>query len=153
MNNSQHIKAISVFVMSILIAFFYSCKKKETTPTPQSTLPATVSFSENIMPIFNKSCVQSGCHSGGTAAAANLDLTSNMAYSQLFAKHDIDTVTPNNSVLYNELQSGNMPQTSTKLSDYKNGFSKKQKIIKNLFSYYAIFLCCCGAFCFLCVFV
>lgn len=117
MKTVNYIKTISVLVSSTLIVFLFSCKKQPTSPQQQNALPTTVSFNTHIVPIFNASCVSSGCHSG-VSAAANLNLTANMAYSQLFAKHEIDTVTPNNSVLYIEVQSGSMPRGAQKLSDY-----------------------------------
>lgn len=95
-------------------ACFFSCKKKTTAP---QTLPAVVSFSQHIVPIFNASCISGGCHSGGSPAAG-LNLSSGVAYSQLFTKHEIDTVNVNSSGLYMEVASGAMPQGGSKLSDY-----------------------------------
>jgi hypothetical protein len=112
------------FVMIIIIASvcLFSCKKKTTAPTP--TLPNVVSFSAHIVPIFNASCVSGDCHSGGSPAAG-LNLSSSVAYSQLFSKREIDTVNANSSNLYIEVASGAMPQSGSKLSDYNISLIQK----------------------------
>jgi hypothetical protein len=71
---------------------------------------SNVSFSANVIPIFTKNCIQSGCHDGGTAAG-HLDLDSAVAYTNLMraGSGNIDTVTPEASVLYNELISRTDP--------------------------------------------
>ena len=109
-------------VLIITSACFFSCKKKTAAPT--QTLPSVVSFSAHIQPIFNTSCVSGGCHSGGSPTAG-LNLSANVAYSQLFSKHEIDTVNVNSSQLYTEVASGQMPQGGSKLSDYNISLIQK----------------------------
>ncbi len=108
-------------VLMIAVICLLSCKKKTTTP---QTLPDTVSFSQHIVPIFNASCISGNCHSGGSPAAG-LNLSATVAYSQLFAKHEIDTVNVNSSQLYTEVASGAMPQGNSKLSDYNISLIQK----------------------------
>jgi len=113
-------------LVTILIATstcFFSCKKK-TSPNPTPSLPTTVSFSNDIMPVFNAHCNTSGCHEGGSPAAG-LNLSQSIAYSQLFAKHEIDTTNASNSNLYIQVASGQMPQTGGKLSDYNISLIQK----------------------------
>ncbi len=115
MSNLLHkIKQVFVVPLVIMSACFVSCKKNVTTT---EVLPDVVFFSNHIIPIFNASCVSSGCHSG-SSPAASLNLTSNVAYSQLFSKHEIDTINVNSSSLYTEVASGAMPKVASKLSDY-----------------------------------
>ncbi len=121
MCRSKNKKQVFVFAFIIISTCFFSCKKKTTT---QQTLPDTVSFSQHIVPIFNASCVSGGCHSG-SSPAAGLNLASNVAYSQLFSKHEIDTVNVNSSELYKEVASGAMPQGAAKLSDYNISLIQK----------------------------
>jgi len=115
-----------LFVATIIVvgACFFSCKKKTTTPTSIQSLPDVVSFSQHIAPIFNASCISSGCHSG-ILPAASLNLSSNVAYSQLFSKHEIDTVNVNSSSLYRQVASGAMPQGGSKVSDYNINLIQK----------------------------
>ncbi|MBS1646099.1 MAG: hypothetical protein JST67_02030 [Bacteroidetes bacterium] len=118
----KHHASLSILGITSLLFFLCSCQKKENTSS--QVLPGVVSFSQDIVPIFNASCLASGCHAGGSPAA-NLNLTSGMAYTQLFSKHEIDTINANNSVLYIEVQSGSMPKNGAMLSNYQIGLIQK----------------------------
>ena len=63
-------------------------------------LPEVISFSDDIIPIFNNSCNTSGCHSAGFGI---LDLSPGNAYEDLFRKGQIDVDNPTNSNLYAKL--------------------------------------------------
>jgi hypothetical protein len=56
-----------------------------------------VSFSNDIVPIFNKSCNLSGCHNAGGKAP---NLTSANAYNALTEGNYVNTTDPKNSELY-----------------------------------------------------
>lgn len=99
---------------------FCSCMKKQTV----MPLPDVISFRTHIVPLFTASCVDDGCHSG-KAAAANLNLTPDVAYAQLFLRKSIDTVIAGSSTLYTEIASGAMPKASRKLSSYDIGLVQK----------------------------
>ena len=106
--------------MGVAATFIYSCKKsttQTTTTPPAQQLPAVVSFSTNIVPVFNASCNSSGCHSA-TAPAAGLNLTPASAYSSLMAKNETYTVNPTASNLYIEIANGEMPKGGSPLSSY-----------------------------------
>jgi hypothetical protein len=62
----------------------------------------TTSFSLEIIPIFNRNC-NASCHATG---AIPPDLTPANAYADLFAKNQIDLVTPENSILYTKCAPG-----------------------------------------------
>lgn len=121
--NKRNKKQVLVTILIVTSTCFFSCKKK-TAPPPTQTLPAVVSFSNDIMPVFNAHCNTSGCHGGGSPAAG-LNLSQSVAYSQLFVKHEIDTTNASNSNLYIEVASGQMPQTGGKLSDYNISLIQK----------------------------
>ncbi len=58
------------FILGLLIAVtFYSCKKETEENTesknPSPTSTSTVSFQQNVLPIFNTHCNGSYCHGGG----------------------------------------------------------------------------------------
>jgi len=98
-------------IFSILVLMI-SCKKGSTEPVCNP--PATVSFSKDIQPIFNANCNTSGCHSG-TKPAGNLNLESNQAYANLMDSKSgyIDTIKPENSILYVSMTSKTNPMPPT----------------------------------------
>jgi hypothetical protein len=103
-------------ILLIVVTAFSNCKKDNTATQP--SLPAVVSFSGNIVPIFTTYCSISGCHTG-TASAASMNLSASVAYAQLFHKHEIDTITPTNSMLYIRMNATASPMPpSGKLSSY-----------------------------------
>jgi hypothetical protein len=57
----------------------------------------TISFSNDLVPIFNKSCNLSGCHSSGGKAP---NLTSANAFGGLQIGNYINTTSPETSVIY-----------------------------------------------------
>ncbi|MCO6493176.1 MAG: hypothetical protein J5I98_32450 [Phaeodactylibacter sp.] len=63
---------------------------------PDIDTTVQVSFSQDILPIFNESCNSSGCHNTGGEPP---DLTPENAYEALFAGNYIDTLAPENSEL------------------------------------------------------
>lgn len=94
-----------IFSISLLLI---SCKKG--TSEPVCTTPSTVSFSKDIQPIFNANCNTSGCHIG-TKPAGNLNLESSQAYKNLLDSKSgyIDTLKPENSILYTSMTSKTNP--------------------------------------------
>ena len=110
--------------MSIFIGItvFFSCSyEKGKIAKPECVLPNTVSFSQDILPLFNSECNTAGCHTSATHAGS-LNLEPTVAYTQLLASGSgyIDTLNPNFSILYNKLitTTGQMPP-SGKLDDCK----------------------------------
>ena len=121
--NSQKCKTLIIPVLALAIAviIFYSCSYHKVDLTPACSIPATVSFKNNILPIFRTYCNQSGCHSG-SMPAGHLNLEDSVAYAQLMKSGtgNIDTINPSASVLYAQMNSsggaGLMPPTG-KLDD------------------------------------
>jgi hypothetical protein len=72
---------------------------KNTTVLPETgaEITRTVSFSGDIMPVFNKSCNSSGCHNAGGKSP---DLSAANAYSSLSAGGFINTGDAQSSGLY-----------------------------------------------------
>jgi hypothetical protein len=98
-----------------------SCTKKDAPIKPICNLPQTVSFTNDILPIFNASCNTAGCHTG-TSPSGNLDLDPAVAYTKLMKAGTgyIDTINPNYSLLYSQLISTSKPMPPTgKLDDCK----------------------------------
>jgi hypothetical protein len=117
-------KKIAVLLAGVATVFLYSCEKdtvqpNQTTSATQQTLPAVVSFSINIVPIFTASCNSIGCH-GASSPAAGLNLTPVSAYNSLMAKHETYTANPSGSNLYIEVSNGEMPKPpAASLSGYQ----------------------------------
>ncbi|MBI4945633.1 MAG: hypothetical protein HY840_04440 [Bacteroidetes bacterium] len=75
-----------------------------------SSLPDTVSFSKNILPILQNNCNSIGCHSG-INPTGHLNLDTSLAYSQLMqhGKGYIDTINPKYSLFYIQMTSVSKP--------------------------------------------
>ena len=103
----SHLKIMAAILF--VVAIIFSHCKKVSAPI-DCHLPATVSFSHDILPIFNASCSTSGCHTS-PSPKASLNLSAGVAYSQLFAKSEVDTLNPEKSLLYYHMNSfsGPMP--------------------------------------------
>ena len=103
-------KVIMLFATAVLI--FCSCEYEWITPEKQP-IPDNVSFSNNIMPIFNDGCNTNVCHGTG---ATPPDLTDANAYNALINGGYVDTDNPEASILYVTMNSGSM-QTYTNPGD------------------------------------
>ncbi len=68
-------------------------------------VPDSVKFSVNIIPIFNKTCNVTGCHSKGSISP---DLTEANAYVSLTFYGYVDTDVPEQSIIYQQITAGPM---------------------------------------------
>lgn len=80
----------SLFVLS-------SCYKDKTVVAETPEITRTVSFSQDIIPVFNKGCNMSGCHNAGGQAP---NLSESNAFNALIIGNYIDKNAPASSVLY-----------------------------------------------------
>ncbi|MEP7324260.1 MAG: hypothetical protein ABI761_20180, partial [Saprospiraceae bacterium] len=94
---------------SIAILMLLSSCTYESMPSACDSIE-TVSFSKNILPVFNQHCGILGCHASGFLAG-NLNLEPSVAYIQLNkrGKGYIDTLNPGASVLYSSMASSSNP--------------------------------------------
>ncbi|NTW25957.1 MAG: hypothetical protein HGA37_14765 [Lentimicrobium sp.] len=90
-----------IALMTLLSGCEYEFVEPEVGPPP----PDVVSFSTDIMPIFNASCNMSGCHAVG---AFDPDLSPANAYSSLSDGDYINTANPENSLIYTSMATGSM---------------------------------------------
>ena len=112
MKNKAALQLLFFLGMMLLIAAEFSCTKaKEEALLPQAN-PVAVSFKTNLQPLFKSTCAISGCHTG-SAPTGNLNLDSAVAYHNLFAKHEIDTLHPGQSSLYITLDASSPPMPPT----------------------------------------
>ena len=80
-----------------IILFLAGCYKDRTVITDTPEITRTVTFSQDIIAIFNKSCNMTGCHSAGGQTP---NLTESNAYNSLIIGNYINKENPENSVLY-----------------------------------------------------
>ncbi|CAH0997168.1 hypothetical protein EMA8858_03305 [Emticicia aquatica] len=93
-----HKRAVQrVILMYGSILFLASCYKDRTVIAEVPEITRTVSFSQDITPIFNNSCSMSGCHNAG-GQVPNLSTTN--AFNSLIVGNYIDKNNATNSILY-----------------------------------------------------
>ena len=88
---------IALILLCGTIFFLAGCYKDKTVITDAPAITRTVSFSQDIIPIFNKSCNISGCHSSGGQTP---NLTESNALNSLTIGNYYDKNNPENSLLY-----------------------------------------------------
>jgi hypothetical protein len=87
---------LSIAIVFILL-FAVSCTKDYY--EPPDALPENVSFSNDVIPIFNSNCIS--CHNGGSTSP---DLTEGNAYSELTSDDDLAKPgAPKDSELYQRI--------------------------------------------------
>jgi hypothetical protein len=101
------------FLLCLIVIGYNSCtyhKEEQVAPLCSGVTPDSVSFSNDIIPIFTTNCAMSGCHEG-SSPGGNLNLSAVSAYSQLSKKGSgyINVSNPTYSVLYSSLVSGSPP--------------------------------------------
>jgi hypothetical protein len=93
-----HNKIIIGFLASLTILLLIGCYKDKTVIFDTGEeITRTVSFTSDIIPIFNSSCNTSGCHSTGSKLP---DLTIVNAYTSLTNGGFINSSDPQTSELY-----------------------------------------------------
>lgn len=93
-------KKIVTCLMLILISstvILVGCYKDKTVNVDAPAITRTVTFSNDILTIFNKSCNLSGCHSAGGQSP---NLTPSAAYNSLIIGNYINKTSPENSYIY-----------------------------------------------------
>jgi len=103
---------LCIFMLAGILSF-QSCQYEWIDPI-DTVIPDVVSFAGDIQPIFDRSCNSTGCHATGGIAP---DLTPANAYSDLFAKSQIDVANPANSKLYMKCADGGSMAKFTKPGD------------------------------------
>ena len=102
-------KFLHIIILMIGVIVLFSCEyEKITIDTPDPTIP--VSYSGEIQPIFDDYCA--GCHAVGSTPP---DLTSANSYNALFSGNYVDTLAPEQSVIYTCMMppNGSMSQYSS----------------------------------------
>jgi hypothetical protein len=95
---------LSLLVFVALGAGLSGCYKDIITQSDPDGPPQPVSFKDDLVPIFSKSCALAGCHTTGGHAP---DLTPDNAYKALNNGVFVNTLLPKQSKLY-EMINGEM---------------------------------------------
>ena len=108
---------IYVTVALALIVVLGGCYRDIISPgSDPNGPPAFVSFSGDLIPIFNTHCNSTGCHDAVPAHAPSL--VPDKAYNALMSGGYVNTAVPNQSTIYVVCQTGAMPPTGAlKASD------------------------------------
>ncbi len=95
-----------VYLCACACLILASCTSDVIEPK-ENPIPAQVSFSGNVQPIFNLSCNTGTCHAPGGKSP---DLSSGVAYDNLILYGLVDVDAPASSTLYVEINTGSMAQ-------------------------------------------
>lgn len=97
---------IFTFVSIILLSSCYYDNPILTNDDPNAP-PQFVSFSGDLIPLFNANCNNSGCHDDVPAHAPSL--VEGKAYNALIQGGYVNTTIPDESVVYTVVKNGSMP--------------------------------------------
>ena len=99
------IKLIRLSILIMITAFFVQSCEYEWIVPEDPEMPEVVSYSNNIQPIFDRSCNMSGCHSSGGPAP---NLESDKSYDALLSGGYVNVDDPESSSLYTSVRFGSM---------------------------------------------
>jgi len=89
-------KIVGILLVCVIAAT--GCYKDMTVVSDTGTaITRTVTFSKDILPIFNNSCALGGCHAAGVRSP---DLSATNAYNSLKVGNYYNVTNPENSVIY-----------------------------------------------------
>jgi len=91
------IKYRHVILLALIAAVMSSCYYDEVIKAEENIDVGEVTFSNDIIPIFNQSCNVSGCHARG---GQKPDLSPENAYNSLINGNYVNVDSPENSELY-----------------------------------------------------
>jgi hypothetical protein len=81
---------------------------------PEVEITGPVSFTDDVLPIFNNSCNSDGCHNTGGIPP---DLSPANAFTNLFLYNVVDTLNPEMSSLYLAMNTASDPMPPSGLLD------------------------------------
>ena len=93
---------LKLIVVIALLTTTSSCLNETIVPITEP-VPDIISFSNDIIPIFNENCNMGGCHNSGGIAP---DLSADNAWNALSLGGYIDTINVAGSILYQKIAVG-----------------------------------------------
>jgi hypothetical protein len=108
----------SMFLFVAMALVMTGCYKNVISPeSDPDGPPQSVSFKQDLAPLFQSNCALSGCHVSG---AHKPYLTSDISYQQIVGGGFVNTVVPKASILYEKVNG--------EMSEYIPSKSDKQKV-------------------------
>lgn len=109
-------KILNLFIGTLAILFVWAaCEYDEFIPSGE--IPQNISYSNDVIPVFNASCNSISCHASGVVPP---DLSPQNGYNYLLYGGLVDTTQAEESILYKSMidKKDPMPPTGN-LSDYE----------------------------------
>lgn len=103
-------KIAKTLLFIVLAGFVFCSCEYEWIQPEKAPIPTEVSFSTDIIPIFDNGCNTGVCHGAG---ATPPDLTPSNAYNALLDGGYVNTDTPESSSLYTSMATGSMKNYTT----------------------------------------
>lgn len=101
-------KLVIILIIFGLVALVSGCYRDVINPgSDPNGPPQDVSFSGDLLPLFNKNCGSAGCHDA--APAHKPSLIPEKAFSAIISGGYVNTAVPTSSPLYLVVKSGEMP--------------------------------------------
>jgi len=101
---------IYLFLFIVITGVLPGCYKDVVSPgSDPNGPPQFVSFSGDLIPLFNTSCNSSGCHDA--VPAHKPSLVPEQAYNALLSGGFVNTAVPQESTIYVVTKTGQMPPT------------------------------------------
>jgi hypothetical protein len=110
----QYRKFAFFTVVLMALVSLWSCEYEKIEPIPAPPITDTVSYSLQIQPIWDKSCLGGGCHGSG---ANQPDLSPSNSYNSLISGGYIILYDPDDSKLYKEIEPGGQMNPYTNAND------------------------------------
>lgn len=103
-------RIVLLLIAGLMVTSFSGCYKDIISPGQDPNAPPqNISFSGDLLPIFQANCATSGCHDA--VPNHNPSLTPANAYKAITGGGYINTLVPSSSILYGEVKGGAMPPT------------------------------------------
>ena len=111
---------VPVWLITMTGIVLFSCTSDNLGLSPcDSSIPAQVTFRDNVLPLIRTNCSIPSCHSGGTPAG-HLNLEDSLAYDNLLHAGSgyVKVNSPQSSIIYLQMSSSTTPMPPTgKLDD------------------------------------
>jgi hypothetical protein len=105
-------------LLLMLLTLISGCYYDKIEPEPVEPLPTNVSLKSQLVPLFKTNCAASGCHDA--EGSHDPSLVENKAYNALLLGNFVNVQNPENSVLYIQVKTDNMPPDKPLSTKEKN---------------------------------